>query len=33
MKIRDLHPVVRMALYREAARRGVCVFELLEALR
>lgn len=29
MRMRDLHPVVRMALAREAERRGVSPFEFL----
>lgn len=32
MRMRDLHPVVRMALAREAERRGMSVFELLAML-
>jgi len=30
MRIRDLHPAVRMALLREAERREMDVFSLLE---
>lgn len=33
VRITELHPVVRLALWREAERRGVSVFELLEVLR
>lgn len=33
MKINQLCPVVRMALFREAERRGMSVFELLGVLR
>lgn len=33
MKICDLCVPVRMALYREAERRGLCVFELLAIMK